>query len=756
VGVGKSTGRGECAAAEFPSVSVGGVSPIESGDPALRLNGDERQQPEPSMSESLKVQPHHLERGAYLYVRQSSMRQVLENIESTKRQYALRQRAVALGWADDKIVIIDCDQGQSGASASWREGFQRLVTDVGMGRAGIVMGLEVSRLARNNADWHRLLEICALADTLILDEDGVYDPAHFNDRLLLGLKGTMSEAELHVLKARLRGGILNKVRRGEYRCVLPTGFVYNQSGDVVLDPDSQVRQTIAHFFETFSRVGSAHQTVKAFRDEGLTFPSRLRNSESTVFRPLTASTAMRTLTNPRFAGAYAYGRRRYRRVADGKKINRKRDCADWLACIPSAHPGYITWERYQENLALLKANGRGYELARASPPREGAALLQGRAVCGRCGRHFRVRYAARRGRLEAWYVCDRQRSDGAEPNCQSIAGPPIDAAVGMLVAEKMTPAAVDLALEIRREIEARHEETNQLRSRAIERAQIDADLAQRRFMLVDPNNRLVADTLEAEWNEKLRVLAKAREDREREQQKDEVVLNDAIRERLVAMTTDFKKLWADPSTPSRERKRMLAHIVEDVTLVKLPAEGITKVHIRFKGGQTETLTTLNPRSSAQQVKTQPAVVDLVDKLLDEHIYSEIADKLNEQGLHPGGSARPGKQDARFTALRVAYLANTYGLRARYERLRDRGMLTIEELATRLGVHAQTVVRWGEHGIVTRHAYNGHAYLYQDPGPTPPVKQCSRWNRLVDRAAVLKTANGSGSPKPSRAIAGGAV
>src|SRR5881409_1360525 len=254
---------------------------------------------EHTMNESLKVQPHHLTRDAYLYILQSSMRQVVENVESTKRQYALRARATALGWPDDRVVVIDSDQGESGASAAWREGFRRLVTEVGMGRAGIVMGLEVSRLARNNADWHRLLEICALADTLILDEDGVYDPTHFNDRLLLGLKGTMSEAELHVLKARLRGGILNKVRRGEYRCVLPTGFVYDAAGDVALDPDLQVRETIAYFFETFSRVGSAHQTVKAFRDEGLRFPSRLPN-DGTVFRSLTASTAMRVLYNPRY------------------------------------------------------------------------------------------------------------------------------------------------------------------------------------------------------------------------------------------------------------------------------------------------------------------------------------------------------------------------------------------------------------------------------------------------------------------------
>ena len=266
------------------------------------------------MNESLKVQPHHLERGAYLYIRQSSLRQVLENVESTKRQFALRSRALALGGRDEQIIVIDHDQGESGASAAWRAGFQRLVTEVGMGEAGIVMGLEVSRLARNNADWHRLLEICALADTLILDEDGVYDPTSFNDRLLLGLKGTMSEAELHVLSARLRGGILNKVRRGEYRCVLPTGFVYDEMGNVVLDPDAQIREAITYFFATFARVGSASQTVKVFRQEGLRFPSRLRNGDATIFRPLTASTAMRTLTNPRYAGAYVYGRRHYRRA----------------------------------------------------------------------------------------------------------------------------------------------------------------------------------------------------------------------------------------------------------------------------------------------------------------------------------------------------------------------------------------------------------------------------------------------------------
>jgi DNA invertase Pin-like site-specific DNA recombinase len=706
------------------------------------------------MNESLKIQPHHLERGAYLYIRQSSMRQVIENVESTKRQYALRGRAIALGWRNDQIIVIDNDQGESGASAAWREGFQRLVTDVGMGHAGIVMGLEVSRLARNNADWHRLLEICALADTLILDEDGVYDPASFNDRLLLGLKGTMSEAELHVLKARLRGGILNKVRRGEYRCPLPTGFVYDEADNVVLDPDAHIRQTIAYFFETFSRVGSACQTVKVFRKEGLAFPSRLRIGDITVFRPLTASTAMRTLNNPRYAGTYVYGRRHYRRAVDGKKkIQRKREHGDWLACIPNAHPGYISWERFQENLKILETNGRGYEVARASPPREGAALLQGRAVCGRCGRHFRIRYATRRGRQEAWYVCDRAHGAHGEPNCQSIAGPPIDGAIGALVTQKMTPAAVELALEIRREIEARYQEADQLRCRTIERAQIEADLAQRRFMMVDPSNRLVADTLESEWNDKLRGLSEAREERQRALQRDHLVLDDAIRQRLAALTTDFGKLWDDPSTPNRERKRLLAYIIEDATLIKIPAEGITKIHVRFKGGKTETLTARNPKSSAQQVQTPPQLIQLVDKLLDEHIYSEIADILNEKGLRPGGAARPGQNDARFTALRVAYLVHEYDLRSRYNRLRDRGMLTKSEAAARLGIHESTLVHWVESGLVTRHAYNAHAYLYEPSDPNLLVKHCSRWDRLVDRAAALKTTTTS---KPSYRTEGGAV
>jgi DNA invertase Pin-like site-specific DNA recombinase len=294
-----------------------------------------------------KVTPRHLQRNAYLYVRQSTLRQVLENTESTKRQYALRERAVALGWPIERVITIDSDLGQSGASAADREGFQRLVTEVSLGRAGIVLGLEVSRLARNCSDWHRLLEICALTDTLILDEDGLYDPSHFNDRLLLGLKGTLSEAELHVLRARLRGGILNKAQRGELKNPLPVGLVYDLQDHVVLDPDRQVQQALTVFFATFERTGSATATVKAFRQQGLLFPRRLRRGVrkgELVWGPLVESRALQVLHNPRYAGAFFHGRTRSCPSKNGHDSCLRLPPEEWHTLLPNAHPGYITWE----------------------------------------------------------------------------------------------------------------------------------------------------------------------------------------------------------------------------------------------------------------------------------------------------------------------------------------------------------------------------------------------------------------------------
>ena len=356
-----------------------------------------------------KVTAEHLARTAYLYVRQSTLRQVKDNTESAQRQYALRQRAIQLGWPVEQIVVIDTDQGQSGASAADREGFQRLVADVGLGKAGIVLGLEVSRLARNNADWHRLLEICALAGTLICDEDGLYDPADFNDRLLLGLKGTMSEAELHFIRARLQGGILSKARRGELPMPLPVGLVYDSAGKVVLDPDRAVQDALRHLFATFARTGSARAVVYAFNRDGLLFPSRIRKGARNgelAWNELSHWRVLRTLHNPRYAGAFAYGRRRTRKAPNGTTSSRELPREQWTALIHDAHPGYLTWEQFEHNQRQLAANAQALGTDRAAgPAREGPALLQGLAICGRCGRRLSIRYHQRRDTLVPDYQC---------------------------------------------------------------------------------------------------------------------------------------------------------------------------------------------------------------------------------------------------------------------------------------------------------------------------------------------------------------
>ena len=367
------------------------------------------------MNPSPKVTAEHLRRSACLYVRQSTLRQVHENCESTARQYDLKRRAQALGWTTDQIIIIDEDLGLSGATATDRNGFQRLVAEVGLGRVGVVMGLEVSRLARNSTDWHRLLEICALADTLILDEDGIYDPGHFNDRLLLGLKGTMSEAELHLLRARLLGGQLNKARRGELWMKPPLGFVYDDSGRIVFDPDQQVQRAVRLLFETFRRTGSAMRVVHHFKTEGVLWPRRITKgvrAGELLFGPLEHSRVLGILHNPRYTGAFVYGRTRQRKV----------------------RMGYISWEEFEANQAKLLANANGYgEDRRKSPPREGAALLQGLVVCGVCGLRMTVRYHVDHGHPIPDYVCQRHGIQTAAPVCQRLPGAQVDQAVTELV-----------------------------------------------------------------------------------------------------------------------------------------------------------------------------------------------------------------------------------------------------------------------------------------------------------------------------------
>ena len=667
----------------------------------------------------LKVSASHLQRLAYLYVRQSTLRQVFENTESTKRQYALRERAIALGWPLDRVVVIDSDLGLSGTDSD-REGFQRLVAAVGMGEVGIVLGLEVSRLARSSSDWHRLLEICALTDTLILDEDGLYNPAHFNDRLLLGLKGTMSEAELHVLRARLIGGQLAKASRGELEMKLPVGLVNDASGRVVLDPDLQVQNAVRAFFDTFSRTGSATGTVKSFRKQGLLFPRRLStgpNKGEVAWGPLLHSRALRVLKNPRYTGAFVYGRSQTtRRAPGGRELARRQlPREQWHTVILNTHPGYISWERYEENLQRLRENAQanGAE-RRKSPPREGPALLQGLAVCGRCGERMTIRYYTLRGQLQPEYVCQKAGIAKAEPPCQRVLGAGLDRAIGDLLVETVTPLALEVALSVQEELQSRAEEADRLRRQQVERARYEAELAQRRYLRVDPDNRLVADSLEADWNQKLRALADAQEEYERQRQADGRLLDERQRQQILALATDFPRLWRDPAVPQRERKRMIRLLLDDVTLMRTDE---IVAHVRFRGGATHSLHLPLPLSAAQLRKVDPAVVAEVDRLLDDHTDAEIVNILNARGFRPGVAER--------FSLRILYLLRrTYGLEDRYTRLRRQGLLTLDEVSELLGADPSTVKIWARDGHIPSQVYNAKgARMYERPAS---LQQSCQW------------------------------
>ena len=555
-----------------------------------------------------KITATHLQRQAYLYVRQSTLRQVLENTESTKRQYALRERAVALGWPLDRVVVIDSDLGQSGADSD-RLGFQQLVAAVGLGEVGVVLGLEVSRLARSSSDWHRLLEICALTDTLILDEDGLYNPGHFNDRLLLGLKGTMSEAELHVLRARLIGGQRAKASRGELEMKLPIGLVHDSTGKVVLDPDVQVQAALRTFFETFRRTGSATSTVRNFREQGLLFPRRLISGPhrgELAWGPLLHWRALRALKNPRYAGAFVFGQTQTRRTPHGTERRVQLPREQWHTLIRDAHPGYIAWAEYEENLRRLHDNAQACGADRRhGPPREGPALLQGLAVCGRCGGRMTIRYYVSHREVVPEYVCQREGIEHAQAICQRIVGGALDRAIGELLVETVSPLALEVALAVQDELEARAQEVDRMRRQQVECARYEAELAQRRYLRVDPDNRLVADSLEAEWNTKLRALTAAQEEYERQRTAAGGALSADQRRQVMTLVTDFPRLWHDPATPQRERKRMVRLLLEDVTLLK--ADEVV-AQIRFRGGATHTLRLPLPRSAPELRKTHSTVV----------------------------------------------------------------------------------------------------------------------------------------------------
>lgn len=657
-----------------------------------------------------KVSASHLARNAYLYVRQSTLRQVFENTESTKRQYALQEKALALGWTSENIIVIDSDLGQSGAQATDREGFQRLVADVSLGKAGVVLGLEVSRLARNSSDWHRLLEICAFTDTLILDEDGLYNPAHFNDRLLLGLKGTMSEAELHVMRARLVGGQRSKAKRGELKLGLPVGFIYDSEDRVRLDPDQQVRDTVKLFFDTFIRTGSAFMTCRELNKQNILFPRRVRkgpNLGEIVWAPITHTSALHLLHNPRYAGAYSYGRRHYQKQLNGRMVSHKRAQNDWIALVPAAHEGYISWEHYEENQRKLleRAQAFGHE-RRKSPPREGPALLQGLVVCGVCGDRMTVRYHSRRGKLIPDYLCQKQKIERCESRaCQNVPGTTIEKFIFDLLLETISPVVLEVAVSVQDELLARHKETNELRKKHLERLKYEVELSRQRYLCVDPNNRLVAASLEADWNDKLRVLTDAQQEYEKQSQETTLKLSDEQRQEIMSLASNFPKLWNHPDTPDRERKRIVRLVIEDATLRKT-ADGIS-IDVRFKGGALHSAVVPVPLNGSQLRKTRTHVVEQIDQLLDRHSDDEIVTILNTQGQRTG----PG---GLFTMDAILRIRVAYDLKSRYDRLQEQGCLTRKEMIKLVGV-TNSQLNWvREQGLVCGHRSGKTQFLYEPP------------------------------------------
>jgi len=652
---------------------------------------------------SVKVTPKHLSLGAYLYVRQSTLRQVIENQESTKRQYALQEKALMLGWQKEQVTIIDSDLGESGASTV-RDGFINMVADVGLGRVGIVMGLEVSRLARNSRDWQQLLEICALTQTLILDEEGIYNPACFNDRLLLGLKGTISEAELHVIRARMQGGLKAKAKRGELKLRLPVGYVHDIKDRTVLDPDQRVQDTIRLFFSTYRRLSSMAATVREFNEKGLLFPCRLYSGPQKgdlVFRKLTLTRASQILHNPRYIGAYVYGVRQQKfRGLDQKPVVHFVGKDQWQVLIKDAYKGYISWSEYEENLKCLEEHCR---YNKSAIPREGPALLQGLAICSRCGKMMRVRYHTRRGKKHSPdYLCQGPNGRFGQPGCQSIPGDQIDQLIGDVLLEKMQPEVFEISFVVQQELQSRIDEANRLRSKHVEQARYEMEVAKQRYLAVDPHNRLVADELESDWNRAIQFHRQAQEDYNHKNAEDQNILSKAQQQEIMDLCANFPALWHNDALMDKDRKRIIRLLIEDVTLTK--ADSLI-LQIRFKGGALETHHLPLPKSGFEEKKHSPEVIAEIERLLYDHTDGEVAQKLNEKGMISG----TGKA---FDARRISATRRNYKIPSYQHHLRQRGCISMAEICKKYQVQRWTVFKWRKTGEIQGYRYDDTGrYLY---------------------------------------------
>lgn len=648
-----------------------------------------------------KVTSSHLGRDAYVYVRQSTLAQVRQHTESLERQYELAARAQVLGWPPRQVVVVDDDLGRSGAEASAREGFKSLVADVGLGKVGIILGIEVSRLARNNADWYQLLDLCAVTDTLIADGDGLYHPADFNDRLVLGLKGTMSEAELHLIRHRLTAGLHHKAAKGELRQGLPVGFVYDEDGNVTPDPDEAVREAIATVFRRFDELGTGRQVLLSLRGDNLVLPRRPSGARRITWAQASYPAIHDFLTNPCYAGAFVFGRHRTekRLDANGRLVSRTCELprGEWQVLIADHHPGYISWERYEGIQEQLRANWRPPRGHGGGPVREGTALLQGRIRCGRCGRMMQTAYSGTRGDCPR-YLCGRSKMlYGAERGCQSLGGRKLEGRVLDEVFAVLEPASLAATAKALAEAEANHLQRLAVFELAVERARYGADRARRQFDAVEPENRLVARTLERSLEEALVAQRQAETDLAAQRLRRPTRLTDEEINWLGRAGADVRAIFEAPTTSWRERKQLLRAIVAEVVVTVRSADRQADVTIIWEGGNETSFVLQLNKPGGHFRTTDEDTVDLLRRLAERYDDKQIAAIFSKQGRRTGTGLPFTK--ARVAALRVSRRIPAYRPPPVTASGDDAKVVSITAAEKLLGVNRTTIYRWLQDGFI---------------------------------------------------------
>jgi DNA invertase Pin-like site-specific DNA recombinase len=676
----------------------------------------------------------HRQKTAYVYVRQSTMGQVRNHQESTERQYALKDKALALGWPATSTRILDGDLGISGASSSDRDDFKKLLAEVSLGEVGAVFALEASRLARSNADWHRLIEICALTGTLIVDEDGCYNPADFNDGLLLGLKAQMSQAELHFLRLRLQGGKLNKAKKGELRFPLPVGLAYDDTPAIVLDPDAEVRGAVALLFALFRETGSAYAVAQQFAARGLKFPKRAYGgvwNGQLIWGNLTDRRVLSVLKNPAYAGVYAFGR--YRCVkhvpANGEVRSRVKAMPRpaWLVEIQNHHPGYVSFDEYLHNLEILERNRtNGEDTLLSGPAREGLALLQGLLICGVCGRRLTVRYKGNGG-IYPVYDCNwRRRAGQSRKSCMTIQSGLVDQAVARRVLQVVNSDQLHVALDVLHELEQRDKSLQGQWRMRLQRAEYEAQLAQRRYEQVDPANRLVAASLEQRWNEALCRLEESRQEFADFQRGHGLAVTAKQRAEVLALAKDFPRLWNASTTSAKDKKRMLRLLVKDITIERLTEPRQVLLPVRWQGGACEDIAVDLPLRIADRLRYPEEIVEQIRRLATEKADAKIADTLNQQG------ARSAKGKP-FTQSMISWIRYKHRIPA--PELKRPEELTVAQVAEKFDVSPNVVYYWIEREVLPARRRNQGSALWitLDPETERHLRQWTEQSTRIQKS-----------------------